>query len=116
MVNFISLKLLDDMIAIQMNKVRVEYNKPIYIGFTVLELSKWKMYNFHYDYMKPKYKVNINLSYMDTDSFIYDIETNDLYDDIRDDINCHFDTSAYPKQNIFNIPLLNKKVLGMMKG
>uniref|UniRef100_A0A1B0F9F5 Uncharacterized protein n=1 Tax=Glossina morsitans morsitans TaxID=37546 RepID=A0A1B0F9F5_GLOMM len=108
-------KISDDMIAIQMNKVRVEYNKPIYIGFTVLELSKWKMYNFHYDYMKPKYKENINLNYMDTDSFIYDIETNDLYEDIGDDINYHFDTSAYPKENIFNFPLLNNRVLGMMK-
>uniref|UniRef100_A0A1B0G9Q5 Uncharacterized protein n=1 Tax=Glossina morsitans morsitans TaxID=37546 RepID=A0A1B0G9Q5_GLOMM len=82
---------------------------------SALELSKWKMYNFHYDYMKSKYKENIALNYVDTDSFIYDIETNDLYDDIRDDINYHFDTSAYPNQNIFNFPLLNKKVLGMMK-
>uniref|UniRef100_A0A1B0FMV5 Uncharacterized protein n=1 Tax=Glossina morsitans morsitans TaxID=37546 RepID=A0A1B0FMV5_GLOMM len=52
---------------------------------------------------------------MDTDSFIYDIRTNDLCDDIRDDINYNFDTSTYPKQNVFDFPLLNKKVLGMMK-
>ena len=109
------LKIHDEMIAIQMSRVRTEYNKPIYIGFSVLELSKWIMYDFHYDYMKPKYQENLSLNYMDTDSFIYNIKTNDLYNDIRNDIKSHFDTSAYSKENAFNFPLLNKKVLGMMK-
>ncbi|XP_037806202.1 uncharacterized protein LOC119600179 [Lucilia sericata] len=109
------LEINENMVVIEMRRAKTVYNKPIYIGFSVLELSKWKMYNFHYDYMKPKYLDNINLNYMDTDSFIYDIRTNDLYDDIRNDITTHFDTSAYPKDNIYNIPLVNKKVLGMMK-
>lgn len=114
--NFHSLlKIQEEMIVIEMSRVRTEYNKPIYIGFSVLELSKLKMYNFHYEYMKPKYQENICLNYMDTDSFVYDIKTYDLYKDILDDIILQFDTSAYPKDNVFNIPLLNKKVLGMMK-
>lgn len=110
-----SLQIHDNMHVIQMNRIKSEYNKPIYIGFSVLEISKWKMYNFHYDYIKPKYRENIKLNYMDTDSFIYDIKTDDLYSDIKSDINTHFDTSAYPIDNVYNIPLLNKKVLGMMK-
>ena len=108
-------KFSDNLIAVQMKKLSVTYDKPIYIGFTVLELSKHKMYSFHYDYMKEKYKENIVLGYMDTDSFIYEIQTHDFYDDIRSDIPIYFDTSSYPKENIFNLPLLNKKVLGMMK-
>ena len=103
------IEITEEMVAIEMSRVRTEYNKPIYIGFSVLELSKWKMYNFHYDYMKPKYLENINLCYMDTDSFIYDVRTNDMYDDIRNDIPTYFDTSAYSKENVYNFPLMNKK-------
>ncbi|XP_059221314.1 uncharacterized protein LOC131995971 isoform X1 [Stomoxys calcitrans] len=110
-----SLKISNDMVVIQMKKSHVEYNKPIYIGFTVLELSKWKMYDFHYNYMKIKFNQSTTLNYMDTDSFIYDIKTKNFYDDIRSDITKYFDTSAYPINNIYNFPLENKKVLGMMK-
>lgn len=110
-----SLKFSENMIAIEMKKARVVYNKPIYIGFCVLEISKWQMYRFHYDYIKPKYTTNVSLNYMDTDSFIYDIKTNDFYEDIHADISLYFDTSKYSNPNIFNLPLLNKQVLGMMK-
>lgn len=68
------------------------------------------MYNFHYDYMKPKYKENINLN-----SFIYDIRTNTLYNDLRGYVNYHFYISVNFKQNVFKFPLMSKKVLGMMK-
>ena len=67
------------MVAIRMSRVRTEYNECIYIGFTGLELSKWKMYNFQCDYMKTKYLEKINLCYIDTDSFISDLRTNDTY-------------------------------------
>lgn len=69
------------------------------------------MYDFHYGYMKPKYEDSVILNYMDTDCFIYNIKTNDFYNDIQ----IYFDTSSYPKQNVYNLPPLNKKVLGMMK-
>ena len=69
------------------------------------------MYNFHYDYMKPKYLKNINLCYMDIDLFIYDVKTNDMYDDIRNDIPTNFNTSAYSKENAYNFPLMNKKIM-----
>lgn len=105
----------DNFAAIQLNRDRILYDKPIYLGFSVLELSKWLMYDFHYGYMKPKYGKNVTLNYMDTDSFIYTIKTEDFYDDIKNDIEIRFDTSDYPINNIFNIPLKNRKVLGMMK-
>ena len=65
------------MVPVEMSRLRTEYNKPIYIGFSVLQLSIWKMYNFHYDYMKTKNLENINLCCMDTNSFIYDVRTID---------------------------------------
>ena len=114
--NFHSSKIFtENMVAIQMNRLKTVYNKPIYIGFTVLELSKLKMYDFHYDYMLPKFKENLTLNYMDTDSFIYTIKTEDFYNDIRNDIDLQYDTSDYPIDNIFNFPILNRKRLGFMK-
>ena len=65
--------------------------------------------------MQPKYIENNILCYMDTDSFIYDVKTKDMYDYTRNDIPTHFDTSAYSKENAYYFPLRNKKVLGMMK-
>lgn len=104
-----------DMVAIQLNRVKTFYNKPMYLGFVILELSKWLMYEFHYEYMRPKYGQNLILDYMDTDSFIYTIFTEDFYSDIKDDVVKRFDTSNYSSNNIYNIPLLNKRVVGLLK-
>ena len=68
-----------DLIGCEMGKVKVVMNKPVYLGQAILDLSKLIMYEFHYDYMLPKYGDNIKLCYMDTDSFVYDIETKDFY-------------------------------------
>ena len=74
------------------------------------------MYEFHYDYMKPKYKDKIKLCYMDTDSFIYHIKTEDFYADIAPDVKERFDTSGYKKNDARPLPIgLNKKVIGLMK-
>ena len=62
-------------------------NKPVYVGQAVLDISKTLMYEFWYDYIIPKYSDNAKLCYMDTDSFIFTIKTNDFYEDINDDIN-----------------------------
>ena len=70
-------------------------NKPIYLGLSILEISKIVMYEFWHDYMKPKYGDNVKLCYMDTDSFIIYIKTEDFYKDIADDVECKFDTSNY---------------------
>ena len=70
-------------------------NKPIYLGFSILEISKAFMYWFWYDYMKPKYDKKARLCHNDTDSFIIHIKTKDFYKDITDDVDERFDTSNY---------------------
>ena len=91
-------------------------NKPVYLGQAILDLSKTPMYEFHYDYLRPKYDSKVNLCYMDTDSFVYEIETEDFYRDTAKDMKKRFDTSGYSKD--YNRPLPigeNKKVIGLMK-
>ena len=89
-------------------------NKPVYLSLSILEISKTLMYEFWYDYVKPKYGDNVKLCYMDTDSFIMSIKAEDLYKDIADDVEKRFDTSdsecdrPLPKGK-------NKKVIGLMK-
>ena len=60
----------ENLLAIEMKKTKVKMNKPTYLGLSILEISKILMYEFWYDYMKPKYGHNVKLCYMDTDSFI----------------------------------------------
>ncbi|XP_058981533.1 uncharacterized protein LOC131803829 [Musca domestica] len=106
----------DEMVAIQMNKVRVKYDKPIYLGFCILELSKWVMYDFFYDFLKVKFGNDFILNYMDTDSFILTFTNRNLFAELsREEILARFDTSDFSPSNPYNIPLLNKKVIGMMK-
>ena len=109
-VNLIS----EDLSIIEMKKTKVKINKPIYLGLSILEISKTLMYKFWYDYMKPKYANNVKLCYMEMDSFIMNIKTNDFYKDISNDVENRFDTSNYE----VNRPLptgKNKKVIGLMK-
>ena len=104
----------EDLSIIEMNKTKVKINKPIYLGLLILEISKLLMYEFWYDYMKPKYGNNVKLCYMDTDSFIMNIKTEDFYKDIANDVEKRFDTSNYE----VNRPLptgKNKNVIGLMK-
>ena len=89
-------------------------NKPIYLGLSILEISKILMYEFWYDYMKRRYGNNVKLCYMDIDSFIMNIKTEDFYKDIANDVEKRFDTSNYEVDR----PLptgKNKKVIGLMK-
>ena len=78
-INYIS----EDLSIIEMNKTKV---KPIYLGLSILDISKILMYEFWYDYMKPNYNDKVKLFYMDTDSFIMSIKTNDFYKDIVNDV------------------------------
>ena len=108
--NYIS----EDLSIIEMRKTKVKMNKPIYLGLSILEISKILMYEFWYDYMKPKYGDSVKLCYMDTDSFIMNIKTEDFYKDIANDVEERFDTSNYEVDR----PLptgKNKKVIGLMK-
>ena len=85
----------EDLSIIEMKKTKIKMSKPIHLGLSILEISKILMYEFWYDYMKPKYNDNVRLCYMDTDSFIMNIKTNDFYKDISDDLDNRFDTSNY---------------------
>ena len=98
----------------QFTKTKIYYNKPIYVGAQILDLSKTLMYQFHYEYMKKKFN-NIQALYSDTDSIIYHMKTEDFYKDISSDINEWFDTSGYEVSK-GDIELnANKKVLGKFK-
>ena len=89
-------------------------NKPVYLGLSVLEISKTLMYGFWYDYMKPKYSDNVKLCYMDTDSFIMHIKTEDFYKDIANDVEERLDTSNYKVSRPLSTGK-NKKVIELMK-
>ena len=104
----------ENLLAIEMKKTSVKMNKPIYLGLAILSLSKILMYDYWYNEMKPKYEDRIKLCYMDTDSFIMHIKTEDFYEDIAVDVERKYDTSNYTVER--PLPMgKNKKVIGMMK-
>ena len=104
----------EDLLAIEMKKTKVKMNKPIYLGLSILDISKTLIYEFWHNYIKPKYQNNAKLCYMDTDSFIIHIKTEDFYKDIADDIEERYDISDYkayrplPKE-------INKNAMDLIK-
>ena len=116
----------EHLMGCEMGKIKLVMNKPIYLGQAILDLSKIVMYEFHYDYMKQKYPDGLTLCHMDMDSLIYDIETDDFYKDIAEDVKDRFNMSGY-NPNGYCVPGatewshrplpvgLNKKVIGLMK-
>ena len=97
-----------------MKKTKVKLNKPVYLGLPILETSKTLMYEIWYDYIKPKYQDNPKLCYMDTDNFIIYIKTEDIYEDIANNVEKWFETSNYEVDR--PIPRgMNKKVIGLIK-
>ena len=69
----------ENLLAIEIKKLKVKMNKPVYLGLPILEISTTLMYEFCYEYVKPKYGDNVKLCYMDTDSFILHVKTEDFY-------------------------------------
>ena len=99
-------------IAVHIKKTKLCFNKPVYLSMSILDLSKFLMYNFHYNYIKTKAK----LLFTDTDSLAYEIKTNDFYKGINPDIEKRFDTRDYSTNHPSGIKTgLNSKVLGMFK-
>ena len=85
--NFQHLKIFsENLVTIHMKRTSLTFNKPVYLGLSILDLSKVIMYEFHYDYIKPKYNDRVSLLYTDTDSLIYEIEMEDFYEDISADV------------------------------
>ena len=103
-------------LIMEMTKVTVKMNKPIYLGQTILDISKTLMYEFWYGYIKLKYRDKARLCYMDTDNFIIYIKTEDFYIDIANDVERWFDTSKYDINNKRPLPIgKNKKVISLFK-
>ena len=106
----------ENLVSVHMKKTSLTMNKPVYLGMSILDLSKTLMFDFHYKYIKPKYGKEAKLLFTDTDSFLYEIQTEDFYKDISGDVKDRFDTSDYPKNHPSVIVTgINKKVLGMFK-
>ena len=105
----------------EMKKVEVKINKPIYLGQAILDISKTLTYEFWFEHIKPKYRDKARLYYMDTDSFVMHIKTEDILmmmmmKDVADDVERWFDTSNYNEKNKRPLPIgKNKKVIGMFK-
>ena len=106
----------ENLVSVHMKKTSLTMDKPVYLGMCILDLSKTLMFDFHYQYIKPKYGDRAKLLFTDTDSFLYEIQTEDFYKDISGDVKDKFDTSDYPENHPSGIPTgINKKVLGMFK-
>ena len=95
-----------------MKKTEVYFNKPIYVGQAILDLSKTLVFDFHYNYIRDKFGDKAELLFTDTDSLMYLIQTEDFYQDINKDIKRKFDTSDYSEKNRSGIKSgINKKVI-----
>ncbi|XP_058029287.1 uncharacterized protein LOC131193286 [Ahaetulla prasina] len=103
----------DNLIAIQVHKSRLLLNQPICVGMSILDLSKYLMYDFYYNEMKVQYRERCQLLYTDTDSLLLEIQTKDVYEDMITKADL-YDTSDYPKDHFLH-SITNKKVLGKMK-
>ena len=106
----------ENLLAIKMKKTKVKMNKPIYLGMSILDISKTLMYDFWYDYLKPKFEDKAKLSYTDTDSLIIHIITEDFFEDISNDVESWYDTSNYDENDKRPLPIgNNKKVIRLFK-
>ena len=105
----------EDLISCEMGKIKIKMNKPVYLGQAILDFIKLVMYEFHYDYMNRKYSEDrLELLYMDTNSLVYSIRTENFYVDIAADVEARFDTSGYIPDRPLPVGK-NKKVIGLMK-
>ncbi|XP_020299060.1 uncharacterized protein LOC109863242 [Pseudomyrmex gracilis] len=104
----------EDLVAIELRRLEVLFNKPLYVDMCILDISKTCLYEFHYDYMAPLYGDDCKILYTDTDSLIYHIKCEDVYENMKRDI-ARFDTSDYPADNPYNMLRANKKIPGYMK-
>ena len=105
----------ENLIGIHLKRIKLVFNKPVYCGMSILDLSKTLIYDFHYNYIIPKFGKKQKLLFTDTDSLCYEIETDDFFADIADDVEEMFDTSNFEKNHPSGIHGKNKKVPGMMK-
>ena len=103
----------ENLVAVHKIKETLTLNRPAYVGMCILDLSKTLMYDFHYNYIKDRYKNKAKLLFTDTDSLTYEIESDDIYQDFCNDKD-RFDNSDYPQNSPF-YDKTNKKVIGKFK-
>ena len=115
-------------VGVELYKTKVELDKPIHAGFTILELSKVVMFDFHYNTVKAKYNDRAKLLFTDTDSLMYHVQTDDLYQDVKNDTELYqnmsngtsetlmtkLDCSEYPRDHIL-YDTTNQKTVGKLK-
>ena len=102
--------------TIEMKKTLVKMIKPLYLGMSILDISKTLMCEFLYDYIKPKYGDRAKLCYMGTDSFVIYIKTKDFFEDISNDVERWFDPSNYDENDKRPLPInMNKRLPGLFK-
>ena len=106
----------ENLLAIEMKKTKLKMSKPTYLDMSILDISKALMYEFWYNYIKPKYGDRAKLCYTDTNSFIIHIITEDFYKVIANDVERWFYTSNYDENYKRPLPIgKNKKVIGLFK-
>ena len=111
--NFNSLSVFaENLIAVELHKLEVKFNKSIYVY--ILDISKVCLYEFHHKYILPLFRGKCKIMYTDTDSLVYSVECEDVYETMKRDI-ARFDTSDYPVDNAYGMPLANEKVSSLMK-
>ena len=104
----------ENLLAIEMIKIQILMNKPVYLGLSILDLSKTVMYQFSYDYVKPKYVESVKLCYMDAGIFIPHVKTDDICKDIAENVETRFDTSKFKIDRL--LPKgKNEIIIGLMK-
>ena len=99
----------EDLVAIHMKKTKLDFDKPVYLGMCILDLSKTLIYDFHYNYIKQKYGDKAKLLITDTDSLMYEIQTEDFFKDINGDVKDRFNTS------VIHLIILQVYLLGLIK-
>ena len=112
--NFKNSKIINkNLVGIEMNHLSLKINKPFYLGMAIMDISKCHMYEFHYNVMKKHFGENMRLLYTDTDSLIYEIFSEDVYEELKE-ISQHFDFSNYPKNSCLYSDC-HKKIPGYFK-
>lgn len=105
----------ENLVACELGKANVYMTKPMIVGTSILEISKCKMYEFHYDFIQKIFGYErCKIAYTDTDAFLYNFLCDDIYEFIREHPD-KFDTSDFAENNEYGIQRLNKKVVGLMK-
>ena len=104
----------ENLVAVELRRLEVRFNKPIYVSMCILDISKTRVYEFHYEYMLPLYREKCKIMYTDTDSLIYLLECENVYENMKRDI-ARFDMSDYAENNAYDMPRANRKVPGLMK-